>query len=163
MILTRLTCAALALLCLAPAARAFDTGTIYGTVRGWTVVQGDKGCSAFPAGMPVILNTPPAGGWQLVFPYASTGEVNIPGIVDVDKVSFDDSFYGDGQYLYGSFEVEMRKIVGAGSRMTALIGDAQYDIDLTGSTAALLKVEECWQNLSGWTPASSRAGTFAFK
>lgn len=140
-------------------------GTLYATVKGWTVVLSeDYGCSAYPEAMPIVFNAPPAGGWQLIFPYtASGGEGEFAGAIDVDKFSFTETYYGDGVWMYSSFQLEMRKAVGSGDRIHADIGPAQADLLLTGSTAALLKVEECWKKLSGWDAAtSSRAGTFAF-
>lgn len=140
-------------------------GSLYASVKGWTVVLSEQyGCSAYPEAMPIVFNAPPAGGWQLIFPYtASGGEGEFQGAIDVDKYSFTETYYGDGVWMYSSFPLEMRKAVGAGDRIMADIGPAQADLVLTGSTAALLKVEECWKKLSGWDPAtSSRAGTFAF-
>lgn len=141
----------------------FLGGRVHASVKGWTVTQNDVGCSAFQAEVPVIFNTPPAGGWQLVFPYnipEDAGEFG--GFVDIDKFSFTDTYFGDGTWIYSPFPLEMRKAMGQGNRLRAEIGSMIWEVDLTGSTAALLKLEECWQDLSGWTPASSRAGTFAF-
>lgn len=140
-------------------------GTLYATVKGWTVVLSEQyGCSAYPEAMPIVFNAPPAGGWQLIFPYtASAGEGEFAGAIDVDKFSFTETYYGDGVWMYSSFPLEMRKAVGSGDRIFADIGPAQAELLLTGSTAALLKVEECWKKLSGWDAATSgRAGTFAF-
>lgn len=140
-------------------------GRVYASVKGWTVVLSEQfGCSAYPEAMPIVFNAPPAGGWQLIFPYtASGGEGEFQGAIDVDKFSFTESYYGDGVWMYSSFPLDMRKAVAAGDRIHADIGPAQADLALTGSTAALLKVEECWKVLSGWDAAtSSRAGTFAF-
>ena len=139
-------------------------GTLYASVKGWTVVLSEQyGCSAYPEAMPIVFNAPPAGGWQLIFPYtASGGEGEFQGAIDVDKFSFTETYYGDGVWMYSSFPLEMRKAVAAGDRIFADIGPAQADLLLSGSTAALLKVEECWATLNGWTPASSSAGTFAF-
>lgn len=140
-------------------------GRTYATVKGWTVKQSDTGCSAFQAPVPVIFNIPPAGGWQLIFPYNVPEEAgDFSGFVDIDKFSFDDSYFGDGTWIYASFPVEMRKTVGKGNRLYAEIGPMVYETDLAGATAALLKLEECWQRLTGWNAATSnRAGTFAFK
>jgi hypothetical protein len=139
-------------------------GKVYASVRGWTVVQSDRyGCSAYPEAMPIVFNTPPAGGWQLIFPYSTSGgEGTFAGSIDVDKSSFTEEYYGDGEWMYSSFPLNMRKAVAAGSRIYANIGPAVADVGLDGATAAMLKVEECWQNLTGWSAAtSSRAGTFA--
>lgn len=140
-------------------------GRIYATVKGWTVKQSDTGCSAFQAAVPVIFNIPPAGGWQLIFPYNVPEEAgDFSGAVDIDKFSFGDSFFGDGTWIYADFPVEMRKTVGKGNRLYAEIGPMIFETDLTGATAALLKLEECWQRMTGWDAATSnRAGTFAFK
>lgn len=139
-------------------------GKVYASVRGWTVVQSDRyGCSAYPEAMPIVFNTPPAGGWQLIFPYsASGGEGTFAGSIDIDKSSFTEDYYGDGAWMYSSFPLNMRKAVAAGNRIYANIGPAVWDVGLDGATAAMLKVEECWQNLTGWSAATSgRAGTFA--
>lgn len=142
----------------------FEDGTFYAEVRGWTVTQGTMGCTAYHADSPSIyLNTPPAGGWQLAFPYPTQDTLDLPAVIDVDKYSFEDTLYGDGQYLYASFDLPLRKAVGEGNVLFVEAGSTQIRIDLHGTTAALLKVEECWMNMSGWTSASSRAGTFAFK
>lgn len=154
-----------ALVFAAPAqAQNFTEGTFYATVKGWTVMQNDLGCSAFTDTVDVIFNTPPAGGWQLVFPYnIPEGPTEPTGIVDVDKFSFEGTYYGDGTWYYGEFPAEMRKTVGAGQHLHAEIGEMIWDAELTGATAALLKVQECWTMLTGWSPeTSSRAGTFAF-
>lgn len=139
-------------------------GTLYASVKGWTVVISETyGCSAYPEALPIVFNAPPAGGWQLIFPYSvAGGEGDFEGAIDVDKYSFTETYYGDGQWIYSSFPLGMRQAVAAGDRLFADIGPVQADVGLQGSTAALLKVEECWTALSGWTPASSRAGTFAF-
>lgn len=138
-------------------------GEMYGSVRGWSVVKSDLyGCSAYPEAMPVVLNTPPAGGWQLIFPYADTApEGDYAGMIHIDNSVFTDTYYGDSQWMYSPFPLVMRKTLAAGQRMTADFGHVDADVGLEGATAAMLKLEECWQSLSGWTPASSRAGTFA--
>jgi len=140
-------------------------GEIYASVRGWTVVKSDLyGCSAYPEAMPIVFNIPPAGGWQLIFPYSTSGtEGDFAGSVDVDKASFTDSYYGDGNWMYSSFPLAMRKAVAEGQRIYANIGPAVADVGLSGATASMLKLEECWQDLTGWTAATSTtAGTFAF-
>lgn len=140
-------------------------GKVYASVRGWTVVQSDRyGCSAYPEAMPIVFNTPPAGGWQLIFPYHMPGvDGEYQGLVEIDKYSFEDTFYGEDGFFYGSFPLAMRQTFGQGSEMAAEVGGQGYTLTLSGSTAALLKLEECWQVMTGWTEdGSSRAGTFAF-
>ncbi len=140
-------------------------GTLYATVRDWTVVKSEQfGCSAYPEAMPIVFNTPPAGGWQLVLPYTSAAaEGEFPGSIDVDKYSFTDTYYGDGVWVYASFPLEMRQAVAEGQNIYVHVGPAETELNLSGSKAALLKVEECWRDLTGWSAAtSSRAGTFAF-
>ena len=137
-------------------------GTLYGSVKGWTVVKSEQfGCSAYPEAMPIVFNAPPAGGWQLIFPYVGA-KGDFEGSIDVDKFSFTETYFGEAGWMYSSFPLGMRQAVAAGNRIHAEIGPVQADLTLQGSTAAMLKVEECWKALSGWTPASGRAGTFAF-
>lgn len=140
-------------------------GTLYASVRGWTVVKSETyGCSAYPEAMPIVFNTPPMGGWQLIFPYTASPaeEGDFPGSIEVDKASFPDTFFGDGAWVYGSFPLALRKAISEGSNLVADVDPARIDLNLSGSKAALLKVEECWKDLNGWTPSSSTAGTFAF-
>lgn len=140
-------------------------GALYGTVRGWTVVLSEQyGCSAYPEAMPIVFNTPPAGGWQLILPYTgSAPDGEYQGSIDVDKYSFTDTYFGEGGWLYASFPLEMRKAVADGQTISVHVEPAATELSLAGSTAALLKLEECWQALTGWTAeGSSRAGTFAF-
>lgn len=140
-------------------------GTLYASVGGWTVVKSETyGCSAYPEAMPIVFNTPPMGGWQLIFPYTSfpAKEGDFEGSVEVDKASFPDTFYSDGAWVYGSFPLELRKAISEGSLLVADVEPARIDLSLSGSKAALLKVEECWKELTGWTESSSNAGTFAF-
>lgn len=80
----------------------------------------------------------------------------------MDKYSFTETYFGEAGWMYSSFPLGMRQAVGAGNMIHPMIGPVDEVIPLAGSTAAMLKVEECWKELSGWTPASSRAGTFAF-
>lgn len=136
---------------------------IYGEVRGWRVVQGDVGCSAYKIGTGAspAFNTPPAGGWQIIYrSFNLSGDVK--GVIDVDKASFPQTFYIDSGLAYGEFPINLRLAVKAGDLIKTQIGTAQYEHSLSGATAALLKVQECWQQMSGWTPASNKAGTFAF-
>ena len=141
------------------------TGTVYATVRDWVVVQSDMlGCSAYVEGSPMIFNTPPAGGWQLVLSNdagAAPGEY--PATIDIDRYSFADTFFVDSQWAYASFPLGLRQAMAAGSVMRAEAGPMTWELTLGGTTAALLKLEECWADLTGWSAAtSSRAGTFAF-
>lgn len=138
-------------------------GTLYASVRGWAVVQSQTvGCSAYPDAMPIIFNTPPAGGWQLIFPYdGPDGEYQ--GAIDVDRYSFTETYFGEAGWMYSSFPLELRKVIAEGDRLQAEIGPMTADLTLGGTKAALLKLEECWQDLTGWSAeTSSRAGTFAF-
>ena len=136
---------------------------IYSDVRGWRVVQGKLGCSAYKPGSGpiVVFNTPPAGGWQIVYHYLNTSG-DISGIIDIDKASFPQTFYADGEWVYGEFPLNLRLAAKEGHSMYTKIGSVQYEESLSGATAALLKLQECWQQLSGWTPNSNKAGTFAF-
>ncbi len=145
----------------------YTAGTTYATVKGWTVKQSqDYGCSAYQNARTVFFNTPPAGGWQLIFPANGAPDGQFDGVVDVDKFSFTEEetgYFAEAGWIYSGFPLDMRKTVGNGSTLHAEIGGKSWDAPLTGSTAVLLKLEECWQNLSGWTAATSgRAGTFAF-
>lgn len=138
-------------------------GTPYASVRGWTVVQSrDFGCSAYPEAMPVVFNAPPAGGWQLIFPYdGPDGEYQ--GSIDVDRYRFSETYFGEAGWMYSSFPLNLRSSVAEGDRLSARIGPMTADLALDGTRAALLKVEECWQDLTGWSATTSdRAGTFAF-
>lgn len=136
---------------------------VYSTVRGWRVVQGDVGCSAYKPGTgpSIVFNTPPAGGWQIIYHYLGK-EGDIPGMVDVDKYSFPKTFFAEGGWAYGDFPLNERLAAKAGRYINTDIDSVKYEESLTGSTAALLKLQECWQKLSGWTPASNKVGTFAF-
>lgn len=140
------------------------TGRVYDTVRGWVVVQSqDLGCSAYVEGAPMVFNTPPAGGWQLILAYPTPGrEGEFTGTIDVDRYSFADTYFGDGQWIYAPFPLALRRAVAEGRLLRAEIGGMTWELTLGGSTAALLKTEECWANLTGWSAdRSSRAGTFA--
>ena len=161
--------AIMALLALPTLAQAPDyssaTGTVYAVVRDWVVVQSQElGCSAYVEGSPMVFNTPPAGGWQLLLATTVTvGPGDLAGSIDIDRYSFTDTYYTDGQWVYAGFPLGLRQSIAAGNVMHAEIGPMVWDLTLGGTTAALLKLEECWADLTGWSAAtSSRAGTFAF-
>lgn len=82
--------------------------------------------------------------------------------MNIDKASFPDTFYVENGWAYGDFSLDRRLALKQGKQMSTQIGSTTLSTSLTGSTAALLKVQECWQKMSGWTKRSSRAGTFAF-
>lgn len=141
------------------------TGTVYATVRGWVVVQSDTlGCSAYVEGSPMIFNTPPAGGWQLILSNdagAAPGDYTI--VIDIDRYSFAEPLYVDSQWAYSGFPLNLRQAMAAGSVMRAEAGPMVWNLTLGGTTAAMLKLEECWADLTGWNAQTSgRAGTFAF-
>ena len=136
---------------------------IYGYTRGWRIVEGNQGCSAYipNSGPSIVFSAPLAGGWQIAYRHLNR-QGDIRGIVDVDKASFPQTFYTDDGWAFGEFPLNLRLAVKAGRTIYSEIGNSQYRESLTGSTAALLKVQECWQRMTGWTPASNKAGTFAF-
>lgn len=46
------------------------SGTLYASVKGWSIAKSEQyGCSAYLDVMQIVINAPPAGGWQLIFPY----------------------------------------------------------------------------------------------
>ena len=136
---------------------------IYSDVRGWRITHGSPGCSAYKpdTGPSVIFNLPNAGDWQLIYRYFdSPGDIS--GVVDIDRASFRDTFFTDGEWAYGSLPLHLRLAIKKGNAMHTMIGSTQYEESLDGSTAALLKLQECWKVKSGWTKASNKARRFAF-
>jgi hypothetical protein len=139
------------------------TGRDYAVVRGRVVVQSDTlGCSAYAEGSPLVRNTPPAGGWHLILSNGTGVTGARAGVIDVDRARLADTFFSEGQWVYGSFPLNLRKAMAEGRRVRAEIGGRASELTLGGSTAALIKFEECRADLTGWGAAtSSRAGTFA--
>lgn len=134
----------------AQALRPYEWSEFYADVRGWTVESviheqgGFTGCRALkdgPAGPLIIgrLN----GFWNIVVPTYQTGTFG-GAILSVDKNDIDSQFgFFDG---WASRELGNRTLdlIKSGRELGVEInGDAPRRWSLSGSTAALLKVQEC--------------------
>lgn len=140
---------------------------LYGKVKNWEIYSDTPGCTAQNPGEVIVgLNTPPIGGWELQIEdlEGHANDTEFPAEIVVDGRKFKDTFFAVNGQFYGSLELDLRKALADGKTANFIWGDYNLPLDLTGITAAFLKVEECWHKLTGYDPTiSSRAGTYAFR
>jgi hypothetical protein len=160
-----LKCAVAALLggiLLAPAAPAEENYADYGVTKGWQVLAISQDgafmrCSGASETFPFTLDYS-AEGWVLTVdpPAGQPDEVN--GTVDVDRASFEGTFYPLSNERYGMFmEDGLVEAIRTGSRLAVEINGEVVDTELKGSSAAMTKIEECTDN-GGVPPKASKAG-----
>jgi len=146
-----------------------DQKRLYGSTRGWDVYQSRIGCEADhpnPQKLLWTLKTPPAGGWEMSLQDLTNApdDSEYPASVTVDNTRFSDTFFvGEGN-IYISLPLKLRLAMRSGNNISMEFDGRSYNYSLAGSTAVLLKLEECWHNLTGYDAnVSSRRGTYAFK
>lgn len=141
----------------------------YAAVRGWDVRQGDSGCSALhPSRRDVFWDilVAPAGGWEVRFDDLAghSDEQEFPVQVIIDGVRYDELYFSYSGSFVGVLPLNQRLAMGQGSKVTFLFDDMRLEFSLKGSTAAMLKLEECWHQLTGYDAnVSNKRGSYAFK
>lgn len=161
-ILTGALAALIAGLTLTPTAQAQENYADYGTTRGWQVLSISQDgsfmrCTAASETFPFTLDYS-AEGWVLTVdpPAGQPNEVN--GTVDVDRASFEGTFYPLANERYGMFmEDGLVQSIRTGSRLAVEINGEVVDTELIGSSAAMTKIEECFSN-GGVAPNGSNGG-----
>ncbi len=122
----------------------------YGAARGWSVVavlhDGNyTRCSALApdGGMTIDLS---AEGWWLTVPHLPPAQQH-DGSVDVDRYSFETTFFPLDNGGFGSpMEPGLVKTLKSGKLLIVNAGGMSTQHSLAGSTAAMLKVQECANN-----------------
>ncbi len=143
---------------LAPAAQAEETYADYGMTKGWQVLAISQDgafmrCSGASDSFPFTLEYS-AEGWVLTVDPPAGQEDEIIGTVDVDRASFEGSFYRLANERYGLFlEEGLVEAIRTGSRLVVEINGEVVDTELKGSSAAMTKIEECTEN--GGVPPKS--------
>ncbi len=131
--------------------QAFDMGRHYSDTRGWEVrMSQNTGCIATsPIGSDIatMMVLVPAGNFELVLPTAAPSGAEIPVTLDIDRYSFTDSFYAEDGFAHGVFDTPLREAMAKGRNMTILHDGESFFLPLEGTTAALLKLQECWYDL----------------
>ncbi|MBE1284764.1 MAG: hypothetical protein GJ676_15750 [Rhodobacteraceae bacterium] len=138
----------------APAAAQSFTGseTHYASVRGWDVlVIHDQsgvftycGATKNESGNKVLIALGADGLWGLAVPTYQTGTFG-GGVLDIDKVSIDSQFGFVGGFATRDLSLDELHRIKAGNQMGVMInGDGpERWWSLSGSSAAITKVEEC--------------------
>ncbi len=148
---------ATALLCtlasvFSPTLAQAQTSQAYSNVRGWVVSSDYQngsfiGCSAQQNTRADTWSVRTRnGGWEMTVPNYGPPNGFDGAVVTVDRTSIDAQFAYTGDIAYrelNSYELGLLK---KGSRLTVRInGQDQQSYKLSGSTAAVLKVQECEQ------------------
>lgn len=141
----------------------------YASVKGWDIVQGDLGCVADHPSRGDIqwsILVSPAGNWEVRFDDLAGHPDNSDfpvRIIAGDESFTEEYFTHQGAYI-GVLPLDQRLALAKGSDVSIQLDGMELKYSLTGSTAALLKLEECWHQLTGYDPnISSRRGAYAFK
>lgn len=141
----------------------------YATVRGWEVWQGDSGCLALHPSRGDILwdiLVPPAGGWEVRFDDLAghPDDSEFPVRIIVDGARYTETYFSYSGSFVGVLPLDQRLALSSGSNVTFLFADMRFDFSLKGSTAAMLKLEECWHRMTGYDAnISNKRGAYAFK
>jgi subtilisin family serine protease len=130
------------------AAQADEDYADYGTTRGWSIlaISNDGGftrCAGVSDSFPFTLELS-AEGWMLTIDGPLDNPPEVPAIADVDRYSFEGTFYPLANGRYGMFmEDGMVEAMQAGDRLLVSFGGEITEASLAGSTAAMLKIGEC--------------------
>lgn len=141
----------------------------YAKVRGWEIVQNNNGCVALhPSRRDILwsIDVAPAGGWQISIDDLAghPDGKEFPARLTIGNDSFSEDYVSYQGAFVGSLPLSQRLALAKGSEISIQIDNMQLDFSLSGSTAAMLKLEECWHKMTGFDPAiSSRRGSYAFK
>ncbi|MCA0920868.1 hypothetical protein [Pseudooceanicola nanhaiensis] len=142
-----------AALALAPLqASAYEWGRSLGWVRNWEIyVNAMGGCLAARAGGDpgemLLLHLPPATGFQLAFVAHEPDETTIPAEIRIGNWSRALNFYVSDGMAWEVADREMLEQIAKGD--VAYLEFETYTVrsSLAGTTAALLKMEDCWVEL----------------
>lgn len=133
-----------------PAAAQVEDITDYGTARGWDVMalsyDGQFArCAGVSPDFPFTLELS-VEGWTLTVDGPLDNPPEISGYVDVDRASFEGTFYPQANGRYAMFlEDGLVESIRAGRRLAVDLNGSVTAANLSGSTAAMLKIEECVQ------------------
>lgn len=144
---------------------------IYANTRGWEVRQDDQiGCTATHPEMGDVLwdiLVSPAGNWEIRIedlaglPNNTEFLANI--IIDNNEIFQETYFTHEGSFI-GVLPLNQRLALAKGSSVNFDFNNSNYVYALNGSTAAMLKLEECWHDFTGYDAnVSSKRGSYAFK
>ena len=143
---------ALGLLTAAHTVSANPSETTYATVKGWTIVSAHDlssneflGCAMGRInngdGLVLVMND--YGGWVLKFPHGAPQGSIVPVTMDLDRYSDQINMTGDGGWIAGDVHPDWVQALAAGSSLSVRYANRSLAIGLTGSAAAIKKVEEC--------------------
>lgn len=144
-----------------PATAQVEDIADYGSARGWDVlslsVEGSfMRCGGVSNDFPFTLELS-VEGWVLTIDGPLDNPVEVPAIVDVDRASFEGTFYPLDNGRYGMFlDAGLVDSIRAGSRLAVEVNGQSTPASLTGSTAAMAKIEECVAN-GGVPPRAAAA------
>lgn len=140
--------AALGLILTGFAATAQEEYTDYGKTRGWDVLSitydgSFMRCSGVSMDFPFTLEKS-SEGWSLTIDGPLDNPPEVVGYVDVDRASFEGTFYPQGNGRYAMFlEDGLVESIRDGSRLQVEANGQITPAALSGSSAAMLKIEEC--------------------
>jgi hypothetical protein len=132
----------------AAAAQADEDYADYGATRGWSIlaISNDGSftrCGGVSDSFPFTLELS-AEGWVLTVDGPLDSPPEVPAYADVDRYSFEGTFYPMSNGRYGMFMEEgMVEAMRAGDRLLVTLDGQTTEASLAGSTAAMLKIEEC--------------------
>lgn len=164
-----LTKAAIALCALAattlPLAAQTDTTHAYGKVKGWRVVSIDQsgtgfvGCRAIKKERGAALWIAQRNKiWRVIVPTKQSGRFG-GAIMSVDKADFDIQFgFQDGRAIRELTTTEFKSIHAGNVLGVHINGDRQHSWSLSGSAAAIIKVQECVDRKGAKPQAAAPAG-----
>ncbi len=141
----------------------------YANVKGWEIRQNKLGCVAVHPGRADVqwkMLISPAGNWETYFDDLTGHPANteFPAILMIDDRNFEETYFSfEGKFI-GILPLDQRLALAKGTDVSFLIDNMQLDFSLNGSTAAMLKLEECWHRMTGYDPkVSNKRGAYAFK
>lgn len=154
--------AALAALVYSGATAQAEDYADYGTARGWAVqaVSMDGSflrCEAMEEST-VFMLTLSNEGWMVTIDALPGTPAEAVGMIDIDRASFPATFYPLSDGRYGAFlDGGMAEAIREGSHTVLEVGGQITEGPLTGSAAAMGKLEECVQNggVAGATAATA--------
>ncbi|TYP80504.1 hypothetical protein BD830_10755 [Maritimibacter alkaliphilus HTCC2654] len=138
-------------------------GDFYADVRGWNVFSGstDEGFAFCAAemetpGLTWRFGYDKSPQWQIAIKHRFSGETPY-GLFDVDGRQLGISGWGSGDWVIlwphkGEYDA-----IASGNRMEIRVGEVWYEMQLQGTAAAALKVQECVTNRGN--PDLASAGT----
>ncbi|WP_152912471.1 hypothetical protein [Candidatus Rhodobacter oscarellae] len=144
---------------------------LFAGVRGWHVLidsdtcigrRQNGGTGAAEDFEPYVA---PSGNWELKLPNTTSrtsGDVNVT--LEIDGTTFRDTGVILGSEIHLVFDLRMRHAFRDGYWVTFTVDGHVWERSLYGVTATLLKLEECWNEVSGYdADVSNRAPARAFE